>query len=139
VEETKVNKKRRNCAICKIFKEIFSKEWADFIFKCSTNQRMLNLSPWENIMKLRSCLIYGKSKIDEKTFEFRLPIKKYTIEPLSVPFYFLIYIENFRLVDLFVTNTKQNIESERQHIIHMLQSVGLPSDLVFIIKKKLFS
>ena len=43
-----------------------AKEWASFIFKCATNQRMQNLSPWENLMKLRSVLDYGKAEIDEK-------------------------------------------------------------------------
>lgn len=38
-------------------------------------QRMQNLSPWENLMKLRSILLYGKAVIDEKTHEFKLPVQ----------------------------------------------------------------
>jgi hypothetical protein len=32
-----------------------------------------------------------------------------------------------RVIDTFITNGRQNVESERQHIQHMLQMVGLPS------------
>jgi hypothetical protein len=38
---------------------------------------MQNLSPWENLMKLRSILLYGKAVIDEKTHEFKLPVQVY--------------------------------------------------------------
>ena len=54
-----------------------AKEWSDFLFKCANNQRMLNLSPWECLMKLRSCLVYGKAILDEKTHEFKLPVQTY--------------------------------------------------------------
>ena len=32
----------------------------------------------------------------------------------------------FSIVDTFISNCKQNNDSERQHVLHMLQSVGLP-------------
>lgn len=34
-------------------------------------------------------------------------------------------------MDTFVTTDKQHLDSERQHIYHMLQSVGLPSGKVY--------
>jgi hypothetical protein len=33
-------------------------------------------------------------------------------------------------VDLIATTEKQHVESEKQHVYHMLQSVGLPSGKV---------
>lgn len=43
-----------------------TKEWADFIMKCSTNQRLQNLSFYEQIMKLHSIILYGKSSLEDK-------------------------------------------------------------------------
>jgi hypothetical protein len=40
-----------------------------------TLRRMQNLSPYENLMKLRSVLVFGKAIIDEKTHEFKLPVQ----------------------------------------------------------------
>lgn len=37
----------------------------------------------------------------------------------------------FRLIDAFIANGKQSVESERLNVSHALQSVGLPSGKVF--------
>ena len=52
-----------------------AREWTEFVFQCISNQRMQNLSPWESLMKLRSCLLLGKAVVDEKTRLYKLPIQ----------------------------------------------------------------
>jgi hypothetical protein len=51
------------------------KEWAQHILECSLCPRSQNLSPWEHLNKLRTILLYGKSLVDEKTRELRLPVQ----------------------------------------------------------------
>lgn len=49
--------------------------WADYLFQAVMNQRTQNLSPYENLLKLRTVLLYGKSIFDERTLEYRLPVQ----------------------------------------------------------------
>lgn len=50
-------------------------EWSKIIFESSLCPRIHNLSAWDHLNKLRAILLYGKSVIDEKTKEFRLPVQ----------------------------------------------------------------
>jgi phosphatidylinositol phospholipase C beta len=52
-----------------------AREWTEFLFQCAENQRMQNLSPWESLAKLRSCLVYGKAVVDEKSRMYKLPVQ----------------------------------------------------------------
>ena len=52
-------------------------EWSNCLFECSLSPRSQNLSPWEHLNKLRTILLYGKSIIDEKSRELRLPVQTY--------------------------------------------------------------
>lgn len=54
---------------------MIAKTWSEFLFQAATNQRAQNLSPYENLLKLRTCLLYGKSVFDERTLEYRLPVQ----------------------------------------------------------------
>ncbi|RNA14768.1 1-phosphatidylinositol 4-5-bisphosphate phosphodiesterase classes I and II-like [Brachionus plicatilis] len=92
--------------------------WTNFLFKCITNQRMLNLSPWENLVKLRSCLLYGRAVMDSKSHEFKLPVKT--------------------LVDSLVSSGKSS-EAERNKVYAALHSVGLPYGKNDLMDEKYFS
>ncbi len=89
--------------------EEIAKEWSDFIFKSATNPRMLNLSIYEQLMKLHSILLYGKAVLDEKLRTFCVPVS--------------IFIDTF----IGFTNGWRQEQAEGQHIAHILDAVGLPS------------
>jgi hypothetical protein len=54
---------------------VIAEKWTEFLFQAAINQRTQNLSPYENLLKLRTVLIYGKSIFDERTLEYRLPVQ----------------------------------------------------------------
>ena len=48
---------------------------AESIFKYATSAKTQNLSPFDQVCKLRSILLYSKAVFDEKTKEFQLPVQ----------------------------------------------------------------
>ncbi len=89
--------------------EEVAQEWSEFIFKSAINPRMLNLSLYEQLMKLHSILLYGKVVLDEKLRIFCVPVSCF--------------------IDTFIgfTNGWRQEQAERQHITNTLKAVGLPS------------
>ena len=59
-------------------------------------------------MKLRSIFLYGKAKLDEKLRKFCVPVH--------------VFVDSF----IGPTSSFKHEQAERQHVSHMLQSVGLP-------------
>ena len=57
---------------------------AESIFKYSTSAKTQNLSPFDQVCKLRSILLYGKAVFDEKTKEFQLPVQLWEVNYLNL-------------------------------------------------------
>ena len=50
-------------------------EWTDILFKIVTHRRTQHLSPLDNLNKLRSILLHGRSVFDEKSQNFIVPVQ----------------------------------------------------------------
>ncbi|CAF0820017.1 unnamed protein product [Brachionus calyciflorus] len=92
--------------------------WTKFILKCITNQRIQNLSPWENLIKLKNYLFFGKGVLDNKTKDLKLPVQA--------------------LIEALGSSGKSG-ETERQDVLEALQSVGLPHGKNDLMDEKVLS